>query len=126
MKLALVPLKLILALIQVESGGDWTAVGAAGERGGLQITSICVADVNRIYGTSYTPDDAFDPEKAKHICELYLGYYCSPERLGRQPTLQDMARIWNKGPNGHRDPRSLPYWRKVKGLVYPASPRPAS
>lgn len=41
---------LILALIQVESGGDTLAVGKANDVGALQITPIYVREVNRILG----------------------------------------------------------------------------
>lgn len=107
---------LLPVLIAVESGGDWGKVGEAGERGGLQITTICVEDVNRIYGTSFTADDAWDPGSAKAICVAYLHHWGGELRKkeGRDPTLEDLARIWNKGPNGYKDPRSLDYWRKVR------------
>lgn len=119
MKFSHLILALLPALISVESGGDWSKVGAAGERGGLQITSDCIADVNAHYGTHFTQDDAYDPVQAKAICVSYLTYWGEQfrEREGRGPTLEDLARIWNKGPRGYRDPRSLPYWAKVRAYL---------
>lgn len=117
-------LLLLPALIVVESNGDWTMVGTAGERGGLQITSQCVEDVNRIYGTTFAPEDAYDPSQAKAICIAYLTHWGNElrRRERREPTLQDLARIWNGGPTGYRKPETLPYWRKVRRqLTYPSS-----
>lgn len=109
-------LLLLPALIFVESGGDWAKVGDAGERGGLQITTDCIDDVNRIYGTKFTQEDAYDPAQAKAICVAYLTYWGNElrKREGRDPTLEDLARIWNKGPLGYKDPRSRNYWSRVE------------
>lgn len=108
-------LALILALIMVESGGDNFAIGDNGRAYGcLQIHEICVKDVNRIYGTNYVHEDAFHREKAIRICELYLSYYASEKSLGRKATFEDMARIWNGGPNGYKKESTLKYWRKVE------------
>ena len=69
--------------------------------------------MNRAHGTRYTHRDAFDPAKARDICRRYLAIYCTPKRLGRQPTMEDAARIWNGGPNGHRKSQTEKYWQKV-------------
>lgn len=99
----------------VESGGDNFAIGDNGRAYGcLQIHEICVKDVNRIYGTNYVHEDAFHREKAIKICELYLSHYASEKRLGRVPTAEDMARIWNGGPMGYKKSATENYWRKVK------------
>lgn len=110
---------LLPALIFVESNGDWTKVGAAGERGGLQITTVCIEDVNRIYGTAFTADDAYEPANATAICVAYLHHWGNELRKkeGRDPTLEDLARIWNKGPKGYQDPRSDAYWVKVRARL---------
>ena len=44
---------------------------------------------------------------------IYAKRYATKGRLGRTPTWQDMARIWNRGPNGFEDPTSIKYWQKV-------------
>ncbi len=72
-----------------------------------------VLDLNRVYGTRYVHDDAFDLEHAVAICRKYLAIYCTERRLGREPTMQDAARMWNGGPNGHKKSVTLPYWEKV-------------
>lgn len=118
--------KLILAIIAVESGGNDNAVGYYDgrpvEHGPMQITQAAIMDVNSIAGTSYTIEDAYDRKKSVEIFTIYVTYYASPKRLKRQPTQQDIARIWNGGPSGHRFIGTVPYWRKVQAELAKASP----
>lgn len=55
--------KLILAISFTESRFNPDAVGKAGDSGHMQLVPIYVAEVNRLYGTSYTIEDAFDIDK---------------------------------------------------------------
>lgn len=106
---------LLAAIIAVESSGNDKAVDPAGRSwGALQETSIYIQDVNRIYGTNFSPADAFNRNLAIGICRLYMLHYARPSRLGRPVTAQDIARIHHGGPNGWKDPKTLEYWRKVK------------
>jgi hypothetical protein len=106
--------RLIPALVQVESNGNPRAVGDNGKAlGQLQIWSVVVVDVNRAKGTRYTHKDAFDPAKAEAICRAYLSIYATPRRLGRTPTMEDAARIWNGGPNGWKKKATDSYWQRV-------------
>lgn len=110
--------RLIPALVKVESAGNPRAIGDNGKAyGELQIWSVVVQDVNRRYGKAYAHRDAFCPTTAREICRLYLAMYCTPKRLGRQPTMEDAARIWNGGPNGHRKPSTFKYWQKVAAAL---------
>jgi len=110
--------RLIPALVKVESNGNPRAVGDGGRAlGALQVWSCVVADVNRAHGTRYVHADALDRAKAERICRLYLAIYCTPRRLGRQPTMEDAARIWNGGPSGHRKPATEKYWHKVAAVL---------
>jgi hypothetical protein len=103
---------LIAALMWTESNGNEKAVGDGGQAlGCLQIRAEAIADVNRVYGLDYRMEDAFDPEKARDICRLYLGYW--GEALNCR-TARDYARIWNGGPNGRSKPKTAAYWNKVK------------
>lgn len=106
---------LIVALISVESAGrnhvpgdDYRALGC------LQISEWVIQDVNQATGSNYVHTDALERGKAIRICRAYLKHYASKERLGRQPTLEDMARIWNGGPNGHLKPSTDAHWVKVQ------------
>lgn len=110
--------RLIPALIKVESNGNPRAIGDGGKAlGELQIWSVVVQDVNRAHGTRYSHRDAFDPAKARDICRRYLAIYCTARRLGRAPTMEDAARIWNGGPNGHRKSATQKYWLKVSAAL---------
>jgi len=114
---------LILALIQVESSGSDEAVGDLNLRdksyGCLQIRQPAVDDYNQTNQTSWKAEDCLrNRELSITICKWYLGYYASESRLGRAPTLEDRARIWNGGPNGWKKSGTHGYWIKVqKALV---------
>ena len=103
-------LVLLTALRAVESSNGVTS------RNQLQIREICVLDVNRIYGTSYTMYDAYDKARSYEIAELYLTYWGNryEERTGRPPGYETYARIWNGGPDGWRKKVTLGYWAKVR------------
>jgi hypothetical protein len=110
--------KLIAALITVESSGNDQAVGDKHLRqkayGCLQIRQPVCDDINRRYGTSYKAEDCLGNRKLSiEFCKLYIDMYAKSSRLGRTPTDEDKARIWNGGPNGWRRPSTEGYWKKV-------------
>ena len=108
-----VPDELIVALIRVESKGDTRAVGGGGKSlGCLQLTKIYIQEVNEIYKTNFTFNDAYNREKSIKIAKMYLGYFGG--QIGRKATLEDLARIHNGGPNGHKKSATKKYWEKVK------------
>lgn len=110
-----VPERLIDALAVVESNNNPSAVGDSGKAYGvLQIWEVVIVDVNARFGTKYRHKDAFDPVIARDICRKYLSIYATEKRLGRKPTLEDYARIWNGGPNGHKKSKTDKYWAKVE------------
>ena len=111
---------LLPLLIIVESGGDGSRVGKHGELGVIQITPICVRDVNRISGTQYIHVDARDRRKAVNMYWVYMTHYMPTRYTGKISEaryLEIAARIWNCGPDGHSQPESLPYWDKVRKLL---------
>jgi len=116
----MITLKLLTALIAVESSGNDRAIGDNGKSHGcLQIGKAVVMDVNQRRRGKRLPEykwpsDCYDREKSKTICREYLAIYCTPKRLGHKPTLEDAARMWNGGPNGHKKTATLKYWTKVK------------
>lgn len=118
--------KVIAVLIAIESVGDPVAVGDHGQAHGLlQIHRVVIRDVNRIYGTRYRAADRFDPAASREICRLYLSHYARAELLGREPTAEDMVRIWNGGPDGWREPSTIAHWRKAAPhFVDPPEPKP--
>lgn len=112
-------IKLILAIIAVESGGDNHAIGDNGNAYGcLQIWPAYVQDANEYAGTSYTHIDAFGRQKSISMFTAYMSRYATEDRLGRTPTAEDIARIHNGGPNGYRKVATDDYWAKVKAELY--------
>ena len=115
---------LISAMLTVESGGDFHAVGDGGKAlGVLQIHKEVIADVNRIYKTQFRHEDALNPTLAKEICEMYLRHYGGEALRRIRPgefaqgdagASEICARIWNGGPRGHLKKATEGYWEKVR------------
>lgn len=102
----------------VETENKVDAIGDGGKAYGIvQIHQICVADVNRIYGTSYTHEDAFDVVCAKEIFTLYLsaGVKRFKRKYIRDPTESEIVRMWNGGIyRGYRINATERYLRKYR------------
>lgn len=113
--------RLITALIVAESGGDDSPTPGDQDKkhwayGCLQIRQPCVDDVNRVYGTKYKSKDCHgNRELSVWICQKYLEIYATEKLIGRKPTDEDRARIWNGGPTGYKKSSTKAYWiDKVK------------
>lgn len=114
--------KLIKAIIQEESGGDDSAIGDKNLRnkayGCLQIRQPCVDDVNKAFGTKHRAEDCLgNRELSLWIFRHYMELYATEKRIGRKPTDEDCARVWNGGPNGWKRKDTLKYWVKIKRLL---------
>ncbi len=113
---------LLDAIEIVESGGDCNAVGDNGRAVGAYQIHLCYmkdADGERMYKRGkyfdhFEPDDRYDRAKSREMIRLYMSRYATYGRLGREPTLEDMARIHNGGLNGWKRESTKPYWEKVK------------
>jgi hypothetical protein len=103
-------------MIAIESGGNVNAYNEAEEAAGcLQIRPCYLQDVNRILGEDkYCLADRFDEYKSRQMVLTYWVHYATEERIGRAPTLADLARIHNGGPNGYKKDSTEIYWLKVK------------
>ena len=116
------PKNLIDALIEVESNGDDNAEGDMHLQnhtfGCLQIRLPVCIDVNNKFNTSIEPQDMLG-NRALSIDTFhkYISIYATAARLGREPTDQDCARIWNGGPNGYKSGATVHYWEKVEGAM---------
>ncbi len=103
---------LINAIHMVETGGKLGPIrgdnGAA--LGPLQIHRGCWQDAN--IGGKYS--QCADLEYSKRVFRAYMKRYATEKRLGRTPTPEDMARIWNGGPNGFKKSATIKYWKKVQ------------
>ena len=111
--------KLLAAMCEVESNCDPTKVGGAGEIGWYQILPCFWEDA-----LEHDPDIGGvyeDVKKNKKYAEkvilAYWDRYAIIERLGREPTDEDRARIHNRGPNGYKKDSAIPYWNKVSKLL---------
>ena len=119
---------LLDAIEWVESRGDANAVGDNGKAiGSFQLHKIYVDDVNRISRLRHIDKYSY-PSQWKYyhresrpcsrtMVREYLKYYATKERIGRSPTLEDMARIHNGGPAGWRKKSTKKYWLKVKNRM---------
>lgn len=119
------------AIILIESGGNTQAVGdkhlTQRAYGPLQIRQPLADDLNRFYAPEIkkrwgkkklrAEDFLGSRELSVWAWDRYTGHYATRERLGREPTDEDRARIWNGGPNGWRKPSTKKYWRKVKSRM---------
>ena len=111
-----VPPRLLDAIRIVESGGNDNAGGDGGNAiGPYQIWRNYwkdAVDHDPSIGGKY--EDCFDQKYAEKIVNAYMDRYAIPRRLGHDPTFEDIARIHNGGPNGHRKKATVSYWEKVQ------------
>jgi hypothetical protein len=109
---------LITALIEVESLGNDSAIGdrhLAGNEavGALQIRPIMVREVNRILkikkvNKKYKLRDRFNRDKTIEMFLIWKNHH-HPEG-----GFETIARNWNGGPRGYKNPRTEKYWIKVQ------------
>jgi hypothetical protein len=112
-----ISMKLIAALIAIESGGDDLAVWDKGKSVGcLQIQKAVITDVNRYYGRNYQLYDRYVRAHSIEIAKLYLAYWgrAYERETKKQVTDEVLARIWNGGPKGYEKEKTIQYWHKVK------------
>lgn len=113
---------LICAIWMVESSGKLNPPENSEDAvGPLQIREICLRDVNESYGMKISHDSCKDISMAALVFRLYIAKYATEKRLGHEPTNEDIARIWNGGPNGWNKVSTEKYWASVKlYLDYPS------
>jgi hypothetical protein len=112
------PSQLHYAVHQVETSGEDTPpqIGAAGERGPLQITRAAWSDT-RLPGEEYSQVDGL--EYSCVIFDRYMSRYATQRRLGRAVTDRDRCDIWNGGPRGpwatgKKRANLDRYWQRIK------------
>ena len=109
---------LIEALIQVESRGQDSAIGdkhLVGNEavGALQIRPIMVREVNRILKIKksdkrFKLSDRFSREKTVEMFLIWKDHHHPKDGF------ETIARNWNGGPRGYKNPRTEKYWAKVQ------------
>lgn len=111
---------LIDALIIVESQGNDSAVGdthlGAPSIGVLQIRPIMVREVNRILklkGTKhrYKMSDRWDRDKSIEMFRIWQEFHHDDSNY------EEIARSWNGGPKGPKNPKTYSYWKKVENQL---------
>ena len=109
---------IILILIQIESGGNDRQIGDNGlAYGCLQMHAAYVQDAAEYAGKDWVHEDAFDRETSIEIFTAYMDRYATKERLGRTPTVSDIVRIHNGGPNGYKKESTLSYLTKFNNQL---------
>lgn len=110
---------LYAAIRWVESNNNSSAVGDNGNAiGCYQIWENYWIDALKYSGLGGSYSDCFDCDYAHQIVLAYMDRYATEERLGRPVTFEDIARIHNGGPNGHRKEITKKYWKKVEARLY--------
>lgn len=82
----------------------------------FQLRDIYIADVNRIYGTSFKSIDKFSKKKSLKMMRLYWKFYGNQYRkqTGKPVTYDVLARIHNGGPNGWAKKCTQDYAKRVR------------
>ena len=115
------------AVIDVESGGDDSAIGdrhlGKPSVGCLQIRPIAVREVNRLlesYGVDgkYTLDDRYDRGRSIEMFSIMAEEVECCEFISEDEFFEIVARRWNGGPRGARKKSTIKYWEKVKLSYY--------
>lgn len=100
------------ALALVESGGNPVAFNQAEQAVGIyQIRADYAVDAG------FPHEAAWSETTSMQIVASYMHLYATPKRLGRDPTIEDWARIHNGGPEGWRRDSTLSYWQKFQRVV---------
>lgn len=102
----------------VESNNNISAVGDNGKAlGVLQIHKICVDDINRLYGTSFTYYDRLNEACSMEMFTLYLSHGITRIRWlnGRPATESEIVRMWNGGIyRGYSKKSTLKYYKRYR------------
>ena len=108
--------KIYQVLKYVESNNNPEAVGDNGKAHGvLQIHKICVDDINRVYNTDYTHQQAFDETHSREMFHLYIkfGIRLFKIKYCRSPTEEEIVRMWNGGIyRGYRIKATKKYYKR--------------
>ena len=113
-------LRLVNALIQVESSGNDSCIGdrhlIVPSVGCLQIRPIMVKEVNRILeilgdDKRYKKEDRYSREKSIEMFLIWKDYH------HKDHSDEVIARSWNGGPKGPLKKKTIHYWYKVQKVL---------
>jgi muramidase (phage lysozyme) len=104
----------------VESNNNPNAVGDNGNAIGVyQVWDSYWKDATEFSGIRGVYKDCYNPNYADRIVRAYMKRYANEKRLGREVTMEDIARIHNGGPRavwatGKKKNNLDAYWAKVQ------------
>jgi hypothetical protein len=104
---------------QIESNNKDFTIGDGGRAyGRYQIHQICLKGSGLMDLLRYTHHDMFDSTKAEQVFWATMGIHSHTfaQRHGRYPTYEELARMWNGGPNGYKKQSTLNYLKKFRKL----------
>lgn len=109
----------VLAAIRVvESNNNPNAVGDNGKAIGVyQIWKVYWQDATEFSNIGGVYLDCYNTDYADRVVRAYMDRYATAKRLGRTVTQEDIARIHNGGPNGHKKSATVKYWKKVQKVL---------
>jgi hypothetical protein len=102
---------------QIESNNTDSVIGDGGRAyGRYQMHSVCVKGSGLEDLLGYTHKDMFDSSKAEHVFWAAMGVHSHTfaQRNGRYPSYEELARMWNGGPNGYQNKSTLKYLEKFR------------
>lgn len=106
---------LVAAIAAIETGSTGPIPGDGGRAiGPLQIHQCVIDEVNRLEKTTLKLSDMSDPSYSSYVCRLYLVYWAS--RMDHDPSVEELARIWNGGPYGPVKSCTADYGRRVAAM----------
>jgi len=110
--------RVLSAIRVVESNNNPNAVGDNGNAIGVyQIWDSYWKDATQFSGIGGSYKDCYNSQYADKIVRSYMKRYATKKRLGREATMEDIARIHNGGPNGYKKSATDKYWNKVKRVL---------
>ncbi len=109
---------LIVALMMQESGGEGEdapyTIGDNGRAYGcLQVHQLTLTDVNQKLDTDHELEDLLgNIDLSKEVCRVYLAIYADDD-----PTYEELARLWNGGPEWREKPHTKAYWQSARQFL---------
>lgn len=112
------------AICKIESGGKEDAIGDGGKAVGVaQIHKKVIDDLNaweqekgEAERKVWKYSDRRDRDKSRVIFFTYTRGWCQRNKIPE--TQENLARIWNGGPNGWKKKSTKKYWEKVDWEMY--------
>ena len=85
----------------------------------LQIEPIALRDVNEAHSTGWEMSDLKSVQVSRWVALRYAQLQVKRfyNREDRDPSVEEIFRMYNGGPIGYKKPETIAYWRKVEKLM---------